>query len=50
MSIYDAFEIIVGYLNNLCLDGVLLDEEIDEVDKAVEIIYQFINKYEPKAE
>lgn len=50
MDIYQALEILDGYMNMLYNQGVLSDEESDEIGAAEDAIYQFARKYEPRAE
>ena len=50
MDIYQALEILDGYMSMLSNQGVLSDEECDEIGAAEDVIYQFARKYEPRAE
>ena len=50
MDIYQALEILDGYMSMLSNQGVLSDEECDEIGAAEDAIYQFARKYEPRVE
>jgi hypothetical protein len=50
MDIYQALEILDGYMDMLANQGILSDEECDEIGAVEDAIYQFARKYEPRAE
>lgn len=50
MDIYEALEKLDGFLDMLANQGVLSDEEIDEIGNCEDVIYQFARKYEPQME
>jgi hypothetical protein len=50
MDIYEALEKLDGYMCMLSNQGILSDEECDEIGEIEDTIYQFARKYEPRAE
>ena len=50
MDIYQALEILEAYMDILGNQGVLSDEQYDEINIVKDVIYQFAYKYEPTAE
>ena len=48
MDIYEALEIIGGYMDMFANQGALSDEECDEIGVAENVIYQFARKHEPR--